>query len=158
MVGQRTEDSLLIVTTETGGTTSPRRRLNAADPLFLPPVAALPLVLLNRPRRGLQADVHVYDPFRQRARTLTLTVARESVFVVVDSAAFDTTARRWVPARRDTVRAWLVTSDSTSIHAWVDRRGRIVVVSDGLGTRAERSAYEIAYENWRLARGDRSEP
>ncbi len=158
MVGQRTEDSLLVVTTDVGGTAGPRRRFNAADPLFLPPAAAVPLVLLNRPRRGLRADVHVYDPLRQRSRTIPLTVARESVFVVVDSAAFDTTARRWVPARSDTVRAWLITSDSTSIRAWVDRAGRIVVVSDGLGTRAERSAYEIAYENWRLARGEQSEP
>jgi hypothetical protein len=158
MTGQRTEDSVLIVTTETGGTTGPRRRLSAGDPLFLPPVAALPVVLLNRPRRGLQADVHIFDPLRQRVRTLPLTVARESVFVVPDSAAFDTTARRWLPARYDTVMAWLIASDSTSIRAWVDRSGRIVFASDGHGTRAERTAYEIAYENWRLSRGQRSEP
>lgn len=158
MTGQRTEDSVLIVTTESGGTVGPRRRLNAGDPLFLPPVAALPVVLLNRPRRGLQTEVRVFDPLRQQSRRLPLTVARESVFVVVDSAAFDTTARRWVPARRDTVRAWLITSDSTSVRAWVDRSGRIVVVTDGLGTRAERSAYEIAYENWRLSRGEQPEP
>lgn len=158
MTGQRTEDSVLIVTTETGGTPGPRRRLKAGDPLFLPPAAALPLVLLNRPRRGLRADVHIFDPLRQQARTLPLTVARESVFVMVDSAAFDTTARRWVPARRDTVRAWLVSSDSTVVRAWVDRSGRIVVASDGLGMRAERSAYEIAYENWRLSQAEQSEP
>lgn len=158
MIGQRTEDSVLIVTTEVGGRTGPHRRLSAHDPLFLPPSAALPVMLLNRPRRGMQADVHVFDPLRQRARTLPLTVARESVFVVVDSAAFDSTARRWVPARRDTIRAWLITSDSTSVHAWVDRSGRIVVAGDGHGTRAERSAYEIAYENWRLTLSEQAEP
>ena len=153
MTGQRTEDSVLIVTVDAGGSVGPRRRLSAKDPLFLPASAAVPLVLLNRPRRGLRAETHVFDPLRLQARTLPVRVARDSVFIVVDSAAFDTTSRRWVPARRDTVRAWLITSDSTPVRAWVDRAGRIVAASDGQGTRAERTAYEIAYENWRLARG-----
>jgi hypothetical protein len=153
MTGQRTEDSVLIVTVDAGGSAGPRRRLSAKDPLFLPASAAVPLVLLNRPRRGLRAETQIFDPFRQQARTIPMRVTRDSVFIVVDSAAFDTTSRRWVPARRDTVRAWLVTSDSTRVRAWVDRAGRVVAASDGRGTRAERTAYEIVYENWRLARG-----
>ena len=154
MTGQRTEDSVLIVTMDAGGSAGPRRRLSARDPLFLPASAAVPLVLLNSPRRGLRDEAHIFDPFRQQARTIPLRVARDSVFIVVDSAAFDTTSRRWVPAREDTVRAWLIASDSTRVRAWVDRAGRIVSVSDGQGTRAERTAYEIAYENWRIARGE----
>ncbi len=120
--------------------------------MFLPPTAALQLFLLDRPRAGLTSDVTVFDPLLQRARRVPLRVERDSTFVVVDSAGYDPSQRRWVPARTDTLRAWLVTSDSTTARAWVDGSGAVVEAEDGRGTRATRTAYEIAFENWRLAR------
>jgi hypothetical protein len=149
--GQRTEDSLLALATEGLGERS-GRTVSAPDPLFLPASAALPVVLLNRPRPGARTQVTVFDPLSQRTRIIPLTVARESVLVVVDSAGFDPESRRWQPARSDTLRSWLITSDSTRVSAWVDRSGAIVQLDDGRGTRAIRTAYEIAFENWRLER------
>jgi hypothetical protein len=152
VVGQRIEDSLLTLTVSGAGTAPGSHQVVAREPLFLPANAAVPVALLERLRPGLRAEVNVFDPLLQRSRAIPLRVAGESVFVVVDSAGFDPDARRWVPAGRDTVRAWLMTSDSSSLTAWVDRTGAIVEVSDGRGTRAIRSAYEIVFENWRLER------
>lgn len=152
LTGQRSDDSLLTVAVEgprEGGAVSTHV---ARDPLFLPPAAALPMMLLETPRAGARALVNVFDPLRRIPRSLPLSMARESVFVVVDSAGFDPETRRWNPARTDTLRAWLVTSDSSALQAWVDRGGAIVHFDDGRGTRAVRTAYEIAFENWRLDR------
>jgi len=47
----------------------------------------------------------VFDPVALTERQLSLAVGAESTFVVSDSAAYDSTARAWVPVRFDTVRA-----------------------------------------------------
>jgi hypothetical protein len=152
MSGERVTDSLLqLAIGQTNDRMEPER-LVAPDPLFLPVTAAVPLALLDTPRRGRETRVRVFDPWTGTVRLDLLRVAAESLFTVVDSAAFDPRSRRWIMAHRDTVRAWLVTSDSGAFRSWVDRAGRIVEASDGRGLRAVRTAYEIAYENWRLLR------
>jgi hypothetical protein len=160
LAGQRVEDSLLTLTVNGTGVSAGNHQVVAREPLFLPANAALPVALLERLKPGLTAEVNVFDPLLQRSRTIPLRVARESLLVVVDSAGFDPQSRRWVAARTDTVRSWLLTSDSTSLRAWVDRTGAVVEATDGRGTRAIRSAYEIVFENWRLERvtRDRASP
>ena len=152
MSADRGGDSLLLLAMEPAAGPAPLARLVAPDPLFLPVTAAVPLALLNRPRPGRETRMHVFDPWTGAVHLDALRVESESLFIVVDSAAFDPARRRWVMAQRDTVRAWLVTSDSGAFRAWVDRAGRIVEATDGRGLRAVRTAYEIAYENWRLMR------
>lgn len=152
MSGDRASDSLLHVSLAPVGVRAEPVSFVAADPLFLPVTAPVPLALLSRPRPGRETRVQVFDPWAGTVRHDALHVRSESLFVVVDSAAFDPARRRWIMAQRDTVRAWLVTSDSGAFRAWVDRAGRIVEASDGRGLRAVRTAYEIAYENWRLMR------
>jgi hypothetical protein len=148
----RVSDSLLSVSID--GLAQPEipERIVAHDPLFLGPAAVLPLVLVESAEIGSRATVRVFDPVLRRVREFPLQLVAESLFVVVDSAMFDPRRGRWTMAKRDTVRAWLVASDSMLARAWVDRAGRVVEFSDGRGTRALRTAYEIAYENWRLAR------
>lgn len=152
MSGDRAGDSLLQVSLGPAETQAEPARFVAPDPLFLPITAPVPLALLSSPRPGRETRMRVFDPWTGTVRLDALRVTSESLFVVVDSAAFDSNRRRWTMAHRDTVRAWLVTSDSGAFRAWVDRAGRIVEASDGRGMRAVRTAYEIAYENWRLTR------
>lgn len=154
----RAGDSLLSISVDGPDGSHETTTITTPDPLFLPSTATIPLALLDRPQRGVKAEVRVFDPLHRSVRTIPLLIAAESLFVVVDSAMLSPGRRRWTMARRDTVRAWLVTSDSTAVRAWIDRAGRVVEATDGRGTRAVRTAYEIAYENWRLARGDGSEP
>jgi hypothetical protein len=156
MSGQRTDDSLIAVSVDSRGRTAAPETVPGPDPLFLPASAAVPVMLLEQPREGTRRRVAMFDPLSRATRTIPLSVARESVFVVVDSAGFDAETRRWRPARSDTLRAWLLLTDNSSIRAWVDRGGAPVQVEDGRGLRALRTAYEIAFENWRLERAGRA--
>ena len=59
---------------------------------------------------GPQSVLRCNEPMSKRT---TLRVAAESLFTVVDSAAFDTTRSEWVSALTDTVRACLVVLKTT---------------------------------------------
>jgi hypothetical protein len=127
MSGQRTDDSLIAVSVDSRGRTAAPETVPGPDPLFLPASAAVPVMLLEQPREGTRRRVAMFDPLSRATRTIPLSVARESVFVVVDSAGFDAETRRWRPARSDTLRAWLLLTDNSSIRAWVDRGGAPVL-------------------------------
>ncbi len=47
------------------------------------------------PRPGSHLNIEVFDPFASEVRLQRLTVARDSLFVVPDSAEFNTTLGRW---------------------------------------------------------------
>jgi transglutaminase-like putative cysteine protease len=82
-----------------------------------------------------------------------IRIDAESLFVVGDSARFERSDRRWVVAREDTVRAWRLSTDGPGGFAgWVDEQGRIVRLSQTLGFDLVRTAYEVAFENWRATR------
>lgn len=85
-------------------------------------------------------------------RALPVTVRSESLFVVVDSAAFDSNTRRWLGAHADTVRGFhLLATDSSGFDTWVDELGRMIAVRAPGGLTMRRTAYEVAFENWRTA-------
>jgi hypothetical protein len=79
---------------------------------------------------------------------VTVAVRAESLFVVNDSASFDWDRKRWIPARRDTVRAWLVEQEGGALSGWVDANGRMVEAMHPGNLHLEREAYEVAFENW----------
>ncbi|MEX0909357.1 MAG: hypothetical protein WDZ58_06285, partial [Gemmatimonadaceae bacterium] len=114
------------------------------------------LMLVEEPRPGASRMVRVLDPRTRIARESPLRITAESLFVVVDSARFDPAGRTWVPALRDTVRAWHVTGEGLPPTFWIDVAGRIVEAVDERGLALRRTAYEIAFENWRAARPART--
>ncbi len=88
-----------------------------------------------------------------RQTTATLTVRAESLFTLVDSAQFNEDKGDWVPAHSDTVRAWRVEPQSAGgFTGWVDADGRTVQSTQPAGLVLKRTAYELAFENWRIAR------
>lgn len=148
----RATDELLRVTGDRGGRVLGTQDIEARDPVFMPQWAALPLMLTQEAREGSSMNVRILDPRTRIARETQLRIAAESIFVVVDSAAFDTRDRTWVPALRDTVRAWRVTGEGLPPTFWIDIAGRIVEAEDERGLRLRRTAYEIAFDNWRNRR------
>jgi hypothetical protein len=152
VVIQRASGDSLRVTGDRGGTMLGTQEIAARDPVFMPQWAALPLMLVEKPRPGASRTVRILDPRTRIARETPMRIAAESLFVVVDSAHFDTTGRTWVPALRDTVRAWRVTGEGLPPKFWIDVAGRIVEAEDERGLALRRTAYEIAFENWRAAR------
>ncbi len=156
VVIQRASDESLRVTGDRRGTVLGAQEIAARDPVFLPQWAALPLMLVEEPRPGASRTVRILDPRTRIARETPLRLTAESLFVVVDSAHFDTTARTWIPALRDTVRAWRVTGEGLPPTFWIDAAGRIVEAVDERGLAVRRTAYEIAFENWRATRRARA--
>src|SRR2546427_11052844 len=77
--------------------------------------------------------------------------AAESTLVVADSADYDSTAMAWVPVHFDTVRAFRIEQvrDGVRGNAWIDAAGHIVRATSPVAFTMERSAFEIAYENFR---------
>jgi hypothetical protein len=127
--------------------------LPALDSVELPSLWPLRLAFGGGLHPGRTARIRLFDPFTAALRERTLRVTAESTFVVADSADFDSTAMAWVPLRFDTVRAFRVDaagdegSDASS--TWIDTQGRLVRATTPLGFTAERTAFEIAFENFR---------
>jgi len=122
-------------------------------PVVLPTLLPLRLAFGGELRPGKTFTSRVFDPLLLVERDVTLTGAAESTLVVADSADYDSTVMAWVPVRFDTVRAFRIdmTAGAGGMRGstWVDAQGHIVRTTNPVGFTIERSAFEIAYENFR---------
>ena len=128
-------------------------RIPLSRPIVLPTLLPLRLAFGGELRPGKTYAMRVFDPLLLAARDVAVTIAPESTLVVADSADYDSTAMAWVPVHFDTVRAFRIEQrrGGARASAWIDAAGHIVrATSVGDGAFAmERSAFEIAYENFR---------
>jgi transglutaminase-like putative cysteine protease len=108
------------------------------------------IALGETPKVGKHYEIPVFDPASMAPKNVGFDVRAESLFVVNDSAAFDSTTMRWRGVMPDTLRAWQISSPSSGgFSGWIDDQGRIVATSQ-LGFDLERLPYEVAFGNWRL--------
>ena len=116
-----------------------------------PSLVALRLALTGQLDPGASALVHVLDPLTLAERDVAVRVTAESTLIVADSADYDSTAMAWFPVLFDTVPAFRLveTAAGVPISSWVDGEGRIVRAQYPSGFIVDRSAFEIAYENFR---------
>ncbi|MGI9043494.1 MAG: hypothetical protein ACR2GK_05150 [Gemmatimonadaceae bacterium] len=149
---QEGEDRTLRVTAENAGDKPITLESPVATPVFIPTVAALPLMLRGNPKIGDSISLTLFDPVTRGAREVTLRIEADSLFLVADSAHLDSASNRWVKARQDSLRGWRVTSRTAPLTAWVDAYGRLIAASEPGGISLVRTAFEIAFENWRLDR------
>lgn len=150
-VMQDGEEKTLRVTTEVRGERPITQEAIAEAPVFLPTVAPLPLMLARQPRIGDSVRVALFDPVSRGLRNVTLKLQADSLFLIADSATFDSTANRWVKARQDSVRGWRITSRSSPVTAWVDAMGRLIAASEPGGISMVRTAFELSFSNWRIS-------
>jgi hypothetical protein len=130
------------------------QRLRVQGPILLPTLVPAAAMLVNDPKVGRTVTVASFDPRTMTTQDMRLRFTAESLFTLVDSARFDSTAMRFVPALEDTVRAWkLAPEDAGGFAGWVDAQGRVVETTQPGGIKLTRMAYEIAFENWRRTRG-----
>jgi hypothetical protein len=159
VTGRPEGDSVLTVALKTGDEPADTQRVQARGPVFLPTLVPLAVMLSRRPQVGARRTLMVFDPTAMAPREVTVRIAAESLFTLVDSAAFDQGSKRWGPALRDTVRAWRLETEGgdnpARLSGWVDAQGRMVRVTQPGAMVMQRMAYELAYENWRLDRRER---
>jgi hypothetical protein len=147
-------DSAVVYVMNVPGQPSDTQRLAVSGPILLPTMIPAAAMLVSDPKVGRTVTIASFDPATLAAKDLTLRFAAESLFTLVDSARYDSTAMQFVPALRDTVRAWnLVPTEGQGFSGWVDAQGRVVASTQPGGITIKRMAYEIAFENWRRARG-----
>ena len=149
-LGRVTEDTAFRMTLVSGGD-SAISRWPLAGPAVVPSLLPLRLAFGGELRRGGAYRAHVFDPVLVAERDVGIRVTAESTLIVPDSAEYDSTAMAWVPVLVDTVRAFAVEQDADGRHsrAWIDAQGRVVRIEYASGMVIERSAFEIAYENFR---------
>jgi len=111
----------------------------------------LPIVTMlgGEPRVGRTADFSTLDPTSGAVTLAQVRLAAESVFVVSDSGAYAGTAAKWRSVHNDSVRAWRLDGLPKGGTLWVDALGRVVRHERPDGTTLQRTAYELAFENWR---------
>lgn len=145
-------DSMITVSPGTG---EPRWRLVVSSSSLAPPLAApVALALQQRLQVGERLEVPVFDPLTLTQGTIALSVIDDSVFLVPDSADFDSVAGAWIPAHSDTIRAWKLnwSRGGESVQMWVDNRGLPIRVISPAGLSLDRSAFEIVTINYRRQR------
>lgn len=100
-------------------------------------------------RMGRTATARLFDQFTLQFRDVTFRVDAESTLVMPDSADYDSTTMAWIPVRFDTVRAFRLDGGPEGFRLWIDGQGRMVRASSPRGFGIERTAFELAYENFR---------
>jgi hypothetical protein len=146
----RVVDSMVIVATRD----APPATIPVSLPAFAGVIGATVSVLLDEPRVGATSSVRTIDPANGRTAARAMRIEAESLFVVTDSAVADSSGR-WFAVHRDTVRAWrLVAHEAPPFDAWVDAQGLVVESRRPNGLRLRRTAFELAFENWRQAHPD----
>jgi len=143
-------DSVLTLTLASAGD-SETTRTRLSHPLVLPSLLPVRLAFGGALKPGRTFALRVFDPLHLAERDVRGTIAAESTLVVPDSATFDSTAMAWTAAHFDTVRAFQISQrmNGLSTKAWIDAQGRTVRATGPVGLTMERSAYEIAYHNFR---------
>ncbi len=129
-----------------GRTTDSSRRVIREHVTAIPLLA--PVTMLGgQTRIGRVANFVLLDPASGKTQSALVKLAAESLFVVPDSAAYDAPAAKWRSVHNDSVRAWRLEGVAGTI--WVDALGRTVRHERPDGTTLQRTAYELAFENWR---------
>jgi len=154
--GGRTDgDSAIVFAISSPGNEKPdSQRVAVRGPVYLPTLVPLVVALGGTPSVGRTYALPTFDPTTMSQTTMRLTIRAESLFTLVDSATFDDGKGEWVSALTDTVRAWRVEPAGAvgGFTGWVDAQGRVVQSTQPGGITLHRMAYEIAFENWRIAR------
>ncbi|MBI1967262.1 MAG: transglutaminase domain-containing protein [Gemmatimonadetes bacterium] len=148
--GEVLEDSVLRITL-VSGSDSQMARVRLLRPIVLPSLLPLRLAFGGELKPGNTYAVRLFDPLLLAERDVRVRVATESTLVVADSADYDSTAMAWIPVRFDTVRAFRIEQEMNglTLAAWIDAQGHAVRAESPVGFTMERSAFEIAYENFR---------
>ena len=144
-------DTLVTLVVRAGTARPDTQRIRVDGPVLVPTLIPLAVGLGGSPAVGQKVTLPVLDPVTMSARSVSLTIDAETLFVVHDSATMDPTSRRWQGALPDTVRAWHVVpaSGTTYQAAWVDQQGRVVEAAQLGSLTLRRMPYELAFENWR---------
>ena len=153
VTGSAEGDSVVNFVLQLPGQAADSQRIRVRGPILLPTLVPAAAMLVSESRVGSTVTVASFDPRTMSSQDVRFRFTAESLFSLVDSAAYDSTRQQFVPALIDTVRAWkLEPEEAGGFNGWVDAQGRVVETTQPGGIKLRRMAYEIAFENWRRSR------
>jgi hypothetical protein len=141
-----------VLTVDVESARSPQHlRVPLKQPIALPGLLPIRVTFGKRLKVGNTFTMRIFDPLVLEDRDVTMHVTADSTFIFPDSAVYDSAQRLWVPATYDTVRAWRLEQDmgGVAVAAWIDETGRVVRAESPVGFTMQRTAFEIAHENFR---------
>jgi len=148
-------DSAVSFVLRVPGQPADTQRIAVRGPILVPTLMPAAAMLVATPKVGRTVTLASFDPQTMTSRNLRIRITAESLFTVVDSAMLDRNAGRFVVAKSDTVRAWkLEPEEGAGFSGWVDAQGSVVAATQPGGITLRRTAYELAFENWRRDRQD----
>ncbi len=150
VVGATEGDTAIRFVVTSASSPADTQRIATKGPVLLPTLVPLAVMLGEKPKVGRTFTVPMFDPTSMGTRDVTVSIQAESLFTVPDSAALDPATGRWRIVHSDTVRAWQVGgADARYVGGWMDERGRMVEAKQAGGLVLKRTAFEVAFENWR---------
>ena len=162
IAGEISGDTILNLEIESLQTTF-SAHVQLHGPVVLPSVLPVYLAFRAKPVVGDTLNIDVFDPLSLRLRNVNVSVIAESTLIIPDSATYDSTATRWVPARWDTLQAWKITqsdADGTTpeFTSWIDELGQLVRSNYPTGVSINRTAFEIAFNRFQKHATSDNEP
>jgi transglutaminase superfamily protein len=151
--GRADGDSAVVFVKYSGTISTDSQRVSVHGPVVLPPIVPIAIALGNRPNVGGSYSLPTFDPATMTPATMQFKIDAESLFTLADSAKFDEDKGEWFSVLTDTVRAWHAASENpaNAFNEWLDAQGRVVQSTLPDGLVLKRTAYELAFENWRIA-------
>jgi hypothetical protein len=151
--GRADGDSAVVFVKYSGTIPADSQRVGVHGPVVLPAVIPIAIALGNRPRVGASYSLPTFDPATMTSASTQFKIDAESLFTLPDSAKFDEDKGEWFSVLSDTVRAWHAANQDPKgpFSAWIDAQGRVVQSTLPDGLVLKRTAYELAFENWRIA-------
>jgi hypothetical protein len=148
--GEMSGDTLLQLRILAGGDEQ-SLQLATEGPVVLPSVMPLRFALGAEPEVGEAYAFEIFDPSVMERQKVTLEVLGKETLIVPDSAVFDAGIGKWVTARTDTVETWHVRQEfgGVELESWLDPDGVAVKATSPLGFTIERTAFEIAWNEYR---------
>ena len=100
----------------------------------------------------------VFNPSVMSEQEVEMSVTARDTLIVPDSARFDERTKSWSISSYDTIPVWRVeqTFGGITIGSWVDDDGHLVKAESQVGYTLERTAYELADQDWKRAQQDGS--
>jgi len=153
-VGGEVVDSALEVVIHAGGSEQ-RSRIEDARSLLLDAAVPVRLAAAGRLEVGAEHTVNVFDPSSMSVRGMTVRVTAIDTLILPDSAKAGADGR-WHAVVMDTVPVWLVEQKfgGVTVSTWVDEDGLTVRAESPLGFTIERTAFELARQEWADSRRD----
>jgi hypothetical protein len=151
------EDTLLDIKLRSGTGTAEQASTMRIDPgMVLDAVIPIRLAAGSELEVGRTMRTLVFNPSVMAEQVVELKVTARDTMMVPDSANYDAATKKMVITSYDTIPVWRIeqTFGGVTIGTWVDEDGHLVKAESALGYTMERTAYEIADQEWKKDRAD----